>query len=78
MRMRPVRRPADTAYSSRAPRAPLTRRGIHAVIPVQNGQVANRKRKGDSGGRAFRLDKEAYTLRHAVECGITGSGATAK
>jgi len=48
----------------------LARRGIKAVIPVKNDQIANRKKKGTSGGREYTLGREAYKLRHAVECGI--------
>jgi transposase len=69
-RTRPVRVPADKAHSSKANRALLARRGIKAVIPVKNDQVANRKKKGTSGGREYTFDREAYKPRHAVECGI--------
>lgn len=47
------------------------RRGITAVIPVKDDQVANRRKKGASGGREHAFDREAYKLRHAVECGIS-------
>jgi transposase len=69
-RTRPDRVPADKAYSSRADRGLPARRGIKAVIPVKADQAANRKRKGARGGREYAFDKEAYKLRHAVECGI--------
>jgi transposase len=73
-RGRPRTRPdtvlADKAYSSRANRRLLARRGIKAVIPVKDDQKANRKKKGAHGGREYAFDQEAYTLRHAVECGI--------
>lgn len=52
-RTRPVRVLADKAYSSRANRELLARRGIKAVVPVKNDQVANRKKKGTSGGREY-------------------------
>jgi hypothetical protein len=42
---------ADKAYSSRAIRDQLRRRGIRAVIPQPADQVANRKRRGSRGGR---------------------------
>ncbi len=69
-RTRPDRVLADKAYSSRANRRLLARRGIKAVIPVKEDQKANRKKRGAHGGREHAFDKEAYKLRHAVECGI--------
>lgn len=69
-RTRPDRVLADKAYSSRANRALLTRRGIKATIPVKDDQAANRKKKGSRGGREYAFDQELYKLRHAVECGI--------
>lgn len=61
---------ADEAYSSKVNRALLARRGIKAVIPVKKDQAAHRKNKGANGGREYGFDREAYKLRHAVECGI--------
>jgi transposase len=69
-RTRPKRVLADKAYSSRANRAWLARHGIKAVIPVKDDQRANRRKKGSGGGREYAFDREAYKLRHAVECGI--------
>lgn len=69
-RTRPERVLADKAYSSRANRQLLARRGIKAVIPVKDDQVANRKKKGSRGGREYAFDQASYALRHAVECGI--------
>jgi transposase len=69
-RTRPGRVLADKAYGSRANRAWLRRRGIRCTIPEKKDQVANRKRKGSSGGRPPAFDKEKYKQRHAVECGI--------
>jgi transposase len=69
-RCRPDRVLADKAYSSRANRAWLRRRGIRCVIPVKADQAANRRKKGSRGGRPPAFDPEAYKRRHAVECGI--------
>ena len=73
---RPIGRPrttpdvvlADKAYSSRAIRRHLRRRGIRAVIPQPSDQVANRKRLGSHGGRPPAFDhEEAYKQRNTVE-----------
>ncbi|MGW8353333.1 IS5 family transposase [Streptomyces wedmorensis] len=72
---RPVCRPrttpetvlADKAYSSRAIRTHLRRRGIRAVIPQPADQAANRKRRGSQGGRPPVFDREAYKQRNTVE-----------
>lgn len=72
---RPIGRPrttpdvvlADKAYSSRAIRTHLRRRGIRAVIPQPSDQVAKRKRRGRSGGRPPAFDSEAYKRRNTVE-----------
>ncbi|WP_405658489.1 IS5 family transposase [Streptomyces sp. NBC_01166] len=72
---RPVGRPrttptavlADKAYSSRAIRTYLRRRGIRAVIPQPVDQAANRKRLGSRGGRPPAFEREAYKQRGAVE-----------
>jgi transposase len=69
-RTRPDRVLADKAYSSKANRAWLRRRGIRATIPQKADQAANRRRRGSKGGRPPRFDREAYKQRHAVECGI--------
>lgn len=58
---------ADKAYSSRAIRAHLRRRGIRAVIPQPADQVANRKRRGSHGGRPPAFDRDAYKQRNTVE-----------
>ena len=63
----PVRALADKAYSSRANRALLRRRGIQAVIPERADQIANRKRRGSRGGRPVSYDSEAYKRRNVVE-----------
>ncbi|WP_394298395.1 IS5 family transposase [Streptomyces rimosus] len=72
---RPVGRPrtapavvlADKAYSSRAIRRHLRRRGIRTVIPQPADQAANRKRLGSRGGRPPAFDHEAYKQRNVVE-----------
>ncbi len=69
-RTRPDRVLADKAYTSRANRAHLRRRGIKATIPSKADQDAHRKAKGSKGGRPPAFDPEAYKQRHAVECGI--------
>jgi transposase len=69
-RCRPEHVLADKAYSSRANRAYLRRRGIRATIPVKEDQKAHRRAKGSRGGRPPVFDAEAYKDRHAVECGI--------
>ncbi|MFH5823459.1 IS5 family transposase [Georgenia sp. AZ-5] len=66
-RTTPVRALADKAYSSRANRALLRRRGIQAVIPERSDQIANRKRRGSKGGRPVTYDEEAYKRRNVVE-----------
>nr|BBA84053.1 transposase [Streptomyces lavendulae] len=58
---------ADKAYSSRAIRRHLRRRGIRAVIPQPADQAANRKRLGRRGGRPPAFDREAYKQRNTVE-----------
>ena len=61
---------ADKAYSSKANRALLRRRGIRATIPEKDDQAAHRRARGHKGGRPPTFDAAAYKLRHAVECGI--------
>jgi transposase len=69
-RTRPVRVLADKAYSARANRSYLRRRGIPATIPVKADQHVNRRKKGSAGGRPPAFDSTVYRQRHAVECGI--------
>jgi transposase len=68
---RPRRTPtaviADKAYSSRAIRSGLRRRGIRTVIPERADQVANRQRRGAAGGRPPAFDTERYKARNVVE-----------
>jgi len=58
---------ADKAYSSRAIRTHLRRRGIRAVIPQPADQIAKRKQRGRAGGRPPAFDKTAYRQRNTVE-----------
>jgi transposase len=69
-RTRPDRVLADKAYTSRANRAYLRRRGIKATIPSKADQDAARRAKGSAGGRPPVFDPHTYRQRHAVECGI--------
>ena len=68
---RPRTRPdailADKAYSSRAIRAELRRRGIVAVIPEPCDQQGHRKRRESRGGRPVTYDVAAYRGRNVVE-----------
>ncbi|WP_203184259.1 IS5 family transposase [Streptomyces pratensis] len=68
---RPRTRPdavlADRAYSSRAIREHLRRRGIRAVIPQPADQVGHRLRRGRAGGRPPGFNAETYKQRNAVE-----------
>ncbi|MFE1947109.1 IS5 family transposase [Streptomyces massasporeus] len=70
-RGRPRTRPdvvlADKAYSSRAIRDHLRRRGIRAVIPVPADQRGHRLRRGSRGGRPPAFDRETYKQRNTVE-----------
>ena len=69
-RTRPDRVRGDKAYSSRATRARLRRRGIVAVIPEPSDQLAHRKRRGSRGGRPPAFDTEDYKGRNVVERGF--------
>lgn len=68
---RPRRRPdaviADKAYSSRAIRQVLRRRGIQAVIPERADQKANRLRRSKASGRPPAFDRDLYKARNVVE-----------
>ncbi|MFJ1980102.1 IS5 family transposase [Streptomyces albogriseolus] len=66
-RTRPLAVLADRAYSSRAIRSHLRRRGIRAVIPQPSDQVGHRLRRGRLGGRTPGFDSQAYKQRNAVE-----------
>ncbi|MFE9970351.1 transposase [Streptomyces hirsutus] len=58
---------ADKAYSSRAIRDHLGKRGIRAVIPVPANQADHRLRRGSRGGRPPAFDRDAYKQRNPVE-----------
>lgn len=58
---------ADKAYSSRAIRDRLRRRGIRAVIPQPADQATHRKRRGSRGGRPPAVDRDAYKRRNTVQ-----------
>ncbi|MFF2363118.1 IS5 family transposase [Streptomyces sp. NPDC058122] len=70
-RGRPRTRPdvvlAGKAYSSRAIRDHLRKRGIRAVIPVPADQRGHRLRRGSRGGRPPAFDRETYKQRNTVE-----------
>ena len=69
-RTTPDRVLADKAYTSKANRSYLRRRGIKATIPSKADQDAHRRAKGSAGGRPPAFDTDIYQQRHAVECCI--------
>ena len=69
-RTKPHRVRADKAYSSRAIRRELRRRGITAVIPQPSDQIAHRKRRGSRGGRPPAFDAADYKGRNVIERGF--------
>lgn len=66
-RTRPTTVLADRAYSSRAIRGHLRRRGINAVIPQPSYQIGQGLRRGRKGGRPPGFDADAYKQRNSVE-----------
>jgi len=66
-RTRPDALLADKAYSSRAHRELLRRKGTKAVIPERSDQCNNRLRLGSAGGRPVTYDTELYKGRNVVE-----------
>lgn len=69
-RTRPGAVAADNAYSSRANRVCLRRRGIRAGLPEKADQVADRTERGSRGGHPIRHDEALYTERDTAECCI--------
>jgi len=69
-RTKPQRVRAGKAYSSRAIRRELRRRGITAVIPQPSDQIAHRKRRGSRGGRPPAFDAADYKGRNVIERGF--------
>lgn len=66
-RTTPERVLGDRAYSSRAIRHLLRRRGIATTIPERRDQAANRGRRGTLGGRPPAFDRTVYRDRNVVE-----------
>jgi hypothetical protein len=68
---RPRTRPdlvrADKAYSARATRSYLRRRGIKSVIPEPDDQAGHRRRRGSRGGRPVSYDQVEYAGRNVIE-----------
>lgn len=58
---------ADKAYSSRAIRDHLRKRGIRTVTPVPADQRGHRLRRGSQGGRPPAFNRETYQQRNTVE-----------
>lgn len=75
-RTRPDYALADKAYSSKAIREYLARRGITAVIPIKADQAAARARKGSRGGRPPAFDQARYRERNTVERAVNKLRAT--
>jgi transposase len=57
----------DKAYSSRANRTLLRRRGIKATIAQPRDQVTHRRAKGRRGGRPPAFDPVRYRRRNQIE-----------
>lgn len=66
-RTRPDAVLSDKAYSSKAIRQHLSRRGIKAVIPVKDDQHKARVKRGSMGGRPPLFDAIHYRDRNTVE-----------
>ena len=69
-RTRPTALLGDKAYSAKATRAMLRRRGIKTVIPEKGDQARNRLMRGRAGGRPPALDVTAYKHRNVIERGF--------
>ncbi len=57
---------ADKAYSSRAIRTHLRRRGVRAVIAQPADQIADHKWRDGAGGRPPAFDRDAYRRCNTV------------
>nr|WP_308401452.1 IS5 family transposase [Streptomyces sp. AP-93] len=66
-RTRPDRARGDKAYSSRANRSYLRKRGIKATIAQPDDQRSKRRRRGRAGGRPPAFDRDQYRQRNTVE-----------
>jgi len=66
-RTRPDRVLADKAYSNKAIRAYLRRRGIRTTIPEPADRQAHRARRGQRAGRPPAFDPQRYRQRNVVE-----------
>lgn len=66
-RTRPGHLLGDKAFSSRAIRRYLRRRGITATIPEPDNQRTNRLRRGRRAGRPPTFNRERYKQRNTVE-----------
>ena len=69
-RTRPEKVLGDKAYSSKANRELLRSRGIEAVISKPSDQKANRKRRGQAGGRPPAFNTDTYKKRNTIERGF--------
>jgi transposase len=69
-RTRPAHILADKAYSSRAIRTLLRRRGIRATIPQPADQIRHRQARGSRGGRPPAFDPDSYKQRNTAERAI--------
>lgn len=69
-RTRPDKMLGDKAYSSKANRELLRNRGIEAVISEPFDQKANRKRRGQAGGRPPAFNADTYKKRNTIERGF--------
>jgi transposase len=69
-RTRPERIRADKAYSGRAIRSDLRRRGITAVIPEPSDQIPHRKEARFSRRTPATFDADDYKRRNVIERGF--------
>ena len=60
----------DKAFSNKAIRSDLRRRGITATIPEPADQIKHRHNRGSRGGRPPAFDTERYQQRNVVERAI--------